>query len=107
EFGRARLVEVAHGDAGDLEADAGARLDVVGLAGQQTDERAADVAAPEQTHAHGIAHKLPRLVSRSAVPRRFGDGRCGAPESATRCRRRATTATRAPAPNRTGTRSRY
>ena len=44
--------EVAHGHLGDLEVDARARLDLLGPGGDEGHERAADVAAAEDTDAY-------------------------------------------------------
>ena len=47
--------QVAHGDAGDVEAEPGAGLDLLGLVADEPDEGGADVAAPEDTDAD-LAH---------------------------------------------------
>ena len=51
--------QVAHGDADDLELDAGARLDLLRLLGDELDERRADVAAPEHPDANCVARPSP------------------------------------------------
>ena len=43
--------EVAHGDPGDLQRDAGPGLDLLGLRGDQADERRPDIAASEDADA--------------------------------------------------------
>ena len=48
-----RSRRVAHGDPDQLEAHARASSDGIGVAEQERDEGAADVAAPEHGHAHG------------------------------------------------------
>ena len=53
---RPLLRQVADGDVGDLEAQARARLDGVGLLRDEPDERAADVAAAQQPDPHHLRH---------------------------------------------------
>ena len=48
--------QVAHGDGGDLQAEAGAGLDGVGLLGDQRHQRGADVAATQHPDPHDVRH---------------------------------------------------
>ena len=59
--------DVAHGDPGDLEAHAGAGLDLLGLGVDQPDERAAHVPAAEHSHPHVTIEHGGRL--RRSTPR--------------------------------------
>ena len=48
--------QVAHGHRGDLQPQAGAGLDGVGLLGHEADQGGADVAAPEDPDPHHVRH---------------------------------------------------
>ncbi len=68
--------QVAHGDAGDLEGDAGAGLDLLRLLGDEADERRPDVAAPEDPDADELCHggsgyglRSPKLMPMSRAVR--------------------------------------
>ena len=61
--------QVAHGDPGDLQLDAGARLDLLGLGGHEADEGAADVAASEDPDANQVlCHGVRGYGSRRSPP---------------------------------------
>ena len=95
ERDRARLVQVAHGDPSDLEAQARAGLDGGGLGPDQLDQGGADVPAAQHAHAHrhracSGSSLIGAIVGVASAPTRFGSS----PHSGRSWRRRSSRVSR-------------